>query len=243
MSSFKAPFKALLVEGTSGVGKSTLIDALIRRHVTSTAPRKIRSLVHLAQSHTYGPLATPEDHGTLTVTDNLRHLDRIVAWMEWLHASVQEHVQPRCFVIVDTFHLTHCVRPGVVKWADVASVDARLAAMRCKLLSLRASPETIWKRGIASRTDQQFLLEYATKFGQTHEEIHDYFVREQETLVNLFSQSGMPKLLVQNDGAVESVLDEAYRFWMEESPEDAPRVEGAPQTTAAKTDQTIATKS
>jgi GTPase SAR1 family protein len=53
------PFKALLIEGTSGVGKSTLIDALIRRHVNSSTQRKIRSLIHLAQSHTYGPLASP----------------------------------------------------------------------------------------------------------------------------------------------------------------------------------------
>jgi predicted GTPase len=53
------PFQALLIEGTSGIGKSALIDALIRRHVTTAAPRKIRGLVHLAQSHTYGPLATP----------------------------------------------------------------------------------------------------------------------------------------------------------------------------------------
>jgi hypothetical protein len=119
------PFKALLVEGTSGVGKSTLIDALLRRHIDGTAERRIRSLVHLAQSHTYGPLAAAEDHGALTVTENLRHLDRIVRWLEWLHASVQEQDRPWCFVIVDTLHLTHCVRPGVVKWSDVAEVDER----------------------------------------------------------------------------------------------------------------------
>jgi hypothetical protein len=34
------PFKALLVEGASGVGKSTLIDVLIRRHVDSAKPRR-----------------------------------------------------------------------------------------------------------------------------------------------------------------------------------------------------------
>jgi hypothetical protein len=81
------PFQALLLEGTSGVGKSTLVDALIRRHVASSEPRKIRTLVHLAQSHTYGPLALPEDDGTLTVDANLRHLERIVGTVEWLHAG------------------------------------------------------------------------------------------------------------------------------------------------------------
>jgi hypothetical protein len=207
-----APFKALLVEGTSGVGKSTLIDALICRHVNSSAPKKIRSLVHLAQSHTYGPLALPEDHGTLTVNGNLKHLERIGGHVEWLQASVQEHTRPWCLVLIDTLHLTHCVRPGVVQWSDVEPFDRRLAALGCKLLFLQVKPDTIWEWGIKLRADQQFIQQYAQKFGRTHEEIYRYFVREQETLAELFSRTAMPKLLLQNDGTA-SAVDEAYRFW------------------------------
>jgi hypothetical protein len=210
------PFKALLVEGTSGVGKSTLIDALIRRHVGSSEPRKIRTLVHLAQSHTYGPLAIPEDKGTLTVDQNLRHLERIVGMIEWLHASVQEHTRPWCFVLIDALHLTHCVRPGVVKWSDVVPFDRRLAALGCKLLFLRAEPDTIWDRGITPRMDQQFIQEYARKFGRTHEEIHSHFVREQEKLVELFSRSVMTKRLLQGDGALDEAVEEAWGFWTED---------------------------
>lgn len=211
-----APFKALLIEGTSGVGKSTLIDALLRRHVTGSGPRKIRSVIHLAQSHTYGPLAIAEDRGTLTVTENLQHLDRIVSLMEWLSSSVQQHKRPWCFVIIDTLHLTQCVRPGTVRWNDVVSVDNRLAAFGCKLVSLRASSQHLWQRGIEPRQNEQFLLNYAKKFGQTNEEIHAYFVREQEVLADLFSQSVMPKLLVPNDGPVENILEEVYQFWLED---------------------------
>jgi hypothetical protein len=210
------PFKALLVEGTSGVGKSTFIDAMIRRHVGSSQPRKIRTLVHLAQSHTYGPLARPEDLGTLTADANLRHLERIVAMIEWLHASVQEHTRPWCFVLIDTLHLTHCVRPGVVKWSDVEPVDRQLADLGCKLLFLRGTPATIWERGIKPRAEQQFIQEYARKFGRTHEEIHSYFIREQERLADLFSRSSMPKLLLQNDGAPDDALEEASHFWAED---------------------------
>jgi hypothetical protein len=207
------PFQALLVEGTSGVGKSTLIDALIRRHVDSSKPRKIRTLVHLAQSHTYGPLAVPEDDGTLTVDANVRHLERMVGMVQWLHASVQEHTRPWCFVIVDTLHLTHCVRPGVVKWSDIEPYDQRLAALGCKLLFLQGTPATIWERGIGPRLDQQFIREYARKFGGTKEEIHSYFVREQEKLVELFSRSVITKRLLQSDGVLDDVLNEALRFW------------------------------
>ena len=211
------PFKALLVEGTSGVGKSTLIDALIRRHVASSPPKKIRSVVHLAQSHTYGPLARPEDDGTLTAAQNLQHLDCILGTLEWLHASVQEHAKPWCFVIIDTLHLTHCVRPGVVEWADVKGIDRRLAALGCKLVSLQASPQTLWQRGIEPRVKEQFLTEYARKFGQTQEEIHAYFVREQEKLADLFSKSAMPKMLLPADGNLDPGVGEVYGFWTDAS--------------------------
>jgi hypothetical protein len=209
------PFKGLLVEGTSGVGKSTLIDALIRRHVDSVKPRKIRTLVHLAQSHTYGPLAALEDKG-LTVDANLRHLERIVGTIEWLHASVQEHTRPWCFVLVDTLHLTECVRPGVVKWNDVEPFDRRLAGIGCKLLFLQGTPATIWERGIKPRAEEQFIQEYARKFGRTHEEIHSYFVREQEILTDLFARSSMPKRLLQSDELLDNTVDEALRSWTED---------------------------
>lgn len=209
------PFKALLIEGTSGVGKSTLIDTLIRRHASSSKPRKIRTLVHLAQSHTYGPLAGPEDTRTLTVDENMRHLERIVGILEWLHASVQEHSRPWCFVLIDTLHLTHCVRPGVVDWQHVIGFDHRLAAIECGLLFLEASPASIWERGIQSRINDQFILEYAEKFGSTNEEKHGYFIREQQTLAGLFSSSSMPKIALNADGSLDALCDQAQAFWID----------------------------
>jgi hypothetical protein len=209
-----APFKALLIEGTSGIGKSTLIDGLLRRHVSDARERKIRTLYHMAQTHTYGPLARQEDAGTLTVEQNLRHLDRIVSQLEWLHAGAQEHDRPFCFVLLDTLHLTHCVRPGVVGWPDVAAIDRRLAGIGCKLLFLGATPDAIWERGIVPRMDQQFIQVYAQKFGKTLEEIHHYFVREQERLGDLARRSVMPGLSLHNEGPPGSLVEQVYRFWI-----------------------------
>jgi len=206
-------FKALLVEGTSGVGKSTLIDALIRGHVNSAQPRKIRSLVHLAQSHTYGPLAAPEDRGTLTTEANMQHLHTILQSLQWLHAAVQEHAKPWCFVILDTLHLTHCVRPGVVRWSDVEAFDRALAGLGCKLCFLHAQPHTIWERGIVPRANEQFLQQYARKFGHTPERIHRYFVREQERMLELFARSAMAKLRIEEIHVDDSVLSDVFRFW------------------------------
>ena len=46
-------FNALLVEGVPGIGKSTLIDALIATISVASAVRQTRTIVHLCQTHTY----------------------------------------------------------------------------------------------------------------------------------------------------------------------------------------------
>jgi molybdopterin-guanine dinucleotide biosynthesis protein len=209
-------FPCLIVEGTSGVGKSTLIDALLRRHAATAELQRIRTLVHLAQSHTYGPLALGENARTLTVKNNREHLERTVGMMEWLDRSVQEHTRAWCFAILDTLHLTHCVRPGVVKWHDVKDFDHRLAALGCKLLFLHAQPETIWERGIQSRKDEQFIREYSKKFGRNLEEIHQYFVREQNILAESFEQATMPKMMLETERPGHRNPETAYRFWTED---------------------------
>ncbi|HZX68501.1 MAG TPA: hypothetical protein VFE70_06430 [Candidatus Elarobacter sp.] len=203
----------MLVEGIPGIGKSTLIDALIRRHVAEAPPRKLRTLVHLAQTHTYGPLAVREDAGTLTVRDNVDHLGQITTFLEWLHASVQHPQHPSGYVLVDTLHLTHCLRPGVVRWTDVEEVDRRLAALGCKLLVLSAGDQVVRERTIHARRETQFLSEYARKFGNTSDELHAHFMREGKVFAELYDRSAMPKLMLSNDGALGDVLDEVDSFW------------------------------
>lgn len=211
-----APFNALLVEGIPGIGKSTLIDALIRRHINSAGIRQTRTLVHLCQAHTIGPLASAEVAGTLTVRDNLNHLERVVSTIEWLHSSVQDHTRASCFVLIDTLHLTHCLRPGVLTWRDVADFDCRLAVTGCRLIILQAAAPVVWERSIKAREDWPFLLEYAVKFGRTHEELQQYWLGEQTQFIEMFRQSAMPKLLMPNDeDGVETIADEAYKFWRE----------------------------
>ncbi|MGB7309370.1 MAG: hypothetical protein WBC67_09925 [Candidatus Acidiferrales bacterium] len=205
-------FHALLVEGVPGIGKSTLIDALIRRHVSSSEERRIRSFVHLAQTHTYGPLAPAEDAGTLTVADNLRLLDRIVAMLEWLREQLRYSGKP-CFVLVDSLHLTHCVRPGVVAWSDVAPIDRRLAAAGCKLLLLKGSDETIRTRTIEARAGSQFLAEYALRFSRTHEELRAHFVREQAAFLGMFEKSAMQKRVCENDRDLDTIVAGVFDFW------------------------------
>jgi hypothetical protein len=67
-----------------------------------------------------------------------------------------------------------------------------------------------------AQNSEQFILEYAQKFGRTHEQIHGYFVREQEILKNLFARSAMPKLLIPNDDPSGGAVERAFHFWNED---------------------------
>jgi hypothetical protein len=207
--------RILVVEGTSGVGKSTLLDALVRRHVAESPPRRLRTLVHLTQAHTYGPLAPAEDARTLTIADNLRHLDAVVRQLEWLAGALAAERKPKLFALVDTLHLTQCERPGIVGWDEVAAIDRRLTALGARLLFVHASAATIWQRGIVPRRDEQFMTGYAIpKFGATAEAVHAHFVLEQERLRALAERSTMPRLTLDLDRPHAETLDAAYDYWL-----------------------------
>jgi thymidylate kinase len=79
--------KVLLVEGIAGVGKSTLIDKLIRKYVRDNG--KLRTFLHLTQAHTYGPLAPDEDAGTLTPAMNAAHLEHIGDMIDFFVAAMR----------------------------------------------------------------------------------------------------------------------------------------------------------
>jgi hypothetical protein len=207
--------RLLIVEGISGIGKSTLMDALVRKYVAEQPTRQLRTLLHLTQAHSYGPLAVDEDRGTLTVPQNVAHLDALVSLLEWHVRALAAERVPKFFAIIDTLHLTHCHRPGVVAWSDVAAIDRRLAALGAKMLFVHATPATLWARGIWPRRNEEFITRYAArKWGPSLEAIHRYFGDEQEAMRATLPRTELAHRLLAVDGALSSYLDEAYRFWL-----------------------------
>lgn len=207
--------RLLLVEGTSGVGKSTLIDHLLRRLVADRPPRKLRSLLHLTQAHTYGPLAPGEDAGTLTAQENLQHLDALLSLLSWQVQALTAESRVKFFGIVDTLHLTHCHRPGVLRWPDVHGLDQQLARLGMRLVFLHGSPETLWTRGIAPRRQEEFIKGYAQpRFGRTLAEIHQYFVAEQAAMHAHLEQTALSCLVLDADADPAANLERAYGFWL-----------------------------
>jgi len=204
--------RLLLVEGVAGIGKSTLISSLIRKY-SEDNPR-IRSLLHLTQAHTYHPLSPDEPDAGPTTEQNLAHLEKILDLIGWMVSTVSEERRKIFFGVIDTLHLTHCFRPGVLCWADVSEFDERLARLGCKIVFLRAASKTIWERTIWSRKDTEFITYYGRKYGDSLESIHQYFVREQERMLALLAQSAMEKLLVDCDESVFDKSEEVFDYWV-----------------------------
>jgi hypothetical protein len=185
---------------------------LIRKYVEDN--RRLRSLLHLTQAHTYHPLSPDEPDSNPTPEQNLAHLEKILDLLNWMAATVSDEQRKIFFCAIDTLHLTHCLRPGVLGWADVSEFDRRLARLGCKLVFLRASGQTIRERTIWSRKDNEFITYYGRKYGDSLDRIHQYFVREQEQMLALVEQSAMEKLLLDCDESVFDKSEEVFNYWV-----------------------------
>jgi hypothetical protein len=207
--------RLLLIEGVPGIGKSTTLDQLLRRYVAGEEEGKLRTVMNLAQTHTYGPLAAGEDSGELTGRECLDHIAGIVRWLEWLARGTRRESRTKTFILVDTLHLTHCLRPGVVEWEEVATFDQRLAGIGCKLLLLDAEDETVRTRTVGWRAGTEFIRGYALgRFGRDEAELVRHFQRERDRFRQMFAESAMRKMLLRAEASIEEVASEAGRFWL-----------------------------
>ncbi len=166
----------------------------------------------LTQDHTWGPLNPAEDVGTLTKEDTLAHLRTIGDYLSWLVEAAAQGGMPQPWIVVDTLHLTHCVRRGLA-WEDVAALDAVLARVGGKLLFLKVSPETIWNRLFEGPERAAFRHGYARRFGKTPEDIHRYFVDEQERMEQLYQASSLWKRIIDADQPLSQYLGTVRDLW------------------------------
>lgn len=199
-----------IVEGTAGVGKSTLVNQMVKAHVS--AHPSLNTLLCLGQEHTYAPLDPDNINHIATEQTNTAYLARIYDTLSFL--SHPSGTPGKLVCIIETLHLTLAFRPGVLAQSDILAYDSRLAALGCKLIFIKVSSQAHWERCIWERRNNGFITKYGIKYGKTLEEIHQYYVNEQEKMLELFEQSRMNKLLLDGELPLDRILEMAYSFWI-----------------------------
>ena len=207
--------KIILIEGIPGAGKTTLIKALLEKYISQE--KRIDSLFHLSQAHTYKPVVSDEDNFYACKDDNLNHLTKIIDLLVQSISIGNNKRTNKLFVIIDTLHITHCFRPGNISWNDVAAYDKLLADINCKLIFIKALPETIWERAILKRNkaDEFYLQKYQKRYGITLEEVHQYYMKEQDKMEKLIEQSSLSKMTLFSEDTLHTNANAAYEFWQQ----------------------------
>jgi hypothetical protein len=201
-----------LVEGTAGIGKTTLVDNMIRFQMRQNA--RLNTLVRLGQGHTYHPLAPDDPDSPFAAQDHLAYLERVYQTLSFLAHPGDSSTKPPFMCLIETLHLTLGVRPGLLSETQLHDFDGKLAAIGCKLILIKVTPQALWQRCIWERRKNGFITKYGRKYGSTLQEIHGYYVNEQQRMFELFEHSSMKKLLVNDDASPEVAAERAYRFWV-----------------------------
>lgn len=186
----------VVVEGTCGAGKTTLVRALAA---------ELDGAAVLGQRITYAPLVADEDAGTLDAAKHASLLDVIVDVV----AEAAAHAR---VVLVDTLHLTQRARLGTPDDVAFVRIHDRVEALGARTVLVRVRPETIVARTIVGRRGTGFAR-YATKFGADEAAVARYFVAEQERIADLVRRCGA---LLEIDGEVEAAENaRRVRRWLE----------------------------
>jgi hypothetical protein len=216
-------FRAIILEGVAGSGKSSLLKALLAHPKFANRPGA--SSLILTEHHTqrvlegFGPRASlrAEDHVGLLrehvdyVTGIASRLDRMTRWKR------DALTNPRLTAVIERFHLTHALNYEHVEWQDVAELDSRMAHLGTQLCLVTAHPEEL-RRRLVSRGPSWggFLNEPGQRRrltgSPTLAERVDYFIAQQQALFELAKRSAMQRLEIDTtsldpSGAAERVLE------------------------------------
>ena len=205
--------KILLVEGTCGTGKTTLLRGLLRKYACQED--KPRTILFITQAHTYFPIMSDDLPALPGKKEHRQHLRKIIKMLEWNLEGLQPSKWYALHGLIDTLHLTHAFRPGVLTWSELTYIDQYLGALGAKMIFLEAQHQTLWDRLIVGRgSDPAYLNHFQRRFGDTPEAVHAYYTKEQVQMRGLLRRSAMESLIVPAEDSSVDNLAQAYQFWL-----------------------------
>jgi hypothetical protein len=217
-------FRGVILEGVACSGKSSLLRALLSHPLF--VGRAGASSIVLTEHQTERVLESMGPRARLRVKDNVallrEHVDylgkvagRLRRMTRWQEGNL---TNPRLTAVIERFHLTHVLNYQHLDWADVADIDAALAALGIRLCLVVSDPGELRRRICRDRAGAwgAFLSEPGQR-GHFAEHPGDeakvrYFIQQQEALMTLAQRSRMPKVKVDTTAlsplmAAEAVLD------------------------------------
>ncbi len=151
----------LILEGVSGSGKTTILEALLRSE-RYLGRGHLSSLV-LTEHQTQRVLEPKQRTKGLSVEDNVALLRRHVGTISALEAGLRgtgwsdrNRVRHRVCYVLERFHLTHVCHYPHVGWDDVEDLDRTLARLGCKLCLLTADRSVLEGRVTDGRDDLEW---------------------------------------------------------------------------------------
>ncbi len=207
----------LILDGVCGTGKTTLFRALQQSEAFSH--RSFLSVIALSEHQTQRVLERKERDTGLATDDNVALLDQHVSYLETVQNRLNQmewcqnnRTNMRIPYLLERFHFTHVHHYNHMSWSDVEDIDRRLAELNCKLCLLTVDDSILADRIISGRNAE--WRNYLSRYGETDDEILEYFAEQQKLLRALCDESELDTLIVDTTKAsVEDTLDQVIKFW------------------------------
>ena len=207
----------LILEGISGTGKTALLSALIKSE--RFIERSFLSSIVLSEHQTQRVLEKKDRDLGLLISDNLELLNQHVTNLENLQNPLNQmqwcrnnQINMRIPYILERFHFTHVYHYDHMEWKNVQEIDSRLSHLNCKLCIFTVDERELEQRLFTGRDSA--WNNYIKRYGDSNREILEYFLKQQNELIDLAAESQLDTLIV-NTGElnIEETLEQVLDFW------------------------------
>ena len=207
----------LILEGISGTGKTQLLHEILQSK--RFREKNYLSSMVLTEHQTQRVLERKEREDNLTVADNISLLEQHVNYLELISNRLDNmkwcrnnQTNMRVPYILERFHFTHVFHYKHINWEDIVDVDSRLAKMNCKLCVLNMDDSQFMERIINIRDIQ--WRNYLKRYGDTDEEILDYYRKQQDLLLSISKKSKLKTLNINTSKPLtQDTVNQVIDFW------------------------------
>ncbi len=190
----------LIVEGSAAVGKTTLCSELVR---LVTSQKRVPSFFNFRQNFTYHPLNP--DHPDCPVSDeDIKH--HLTKFLE----QIRSLSRPPSYLLMESLHWTLTLRPGLDDKQWLREYEKDLLALGARIVLLIAD-ESTHRTQLKERSGSEFYTTYGQMYGNSEEEIIEYYLSEQNRFHKIADSTLLPVCILERTDP--DYVEKAFKFW------------------------------